>query len=36
VDLPRPRERDDAAFLAMRARILELLHFGGKRAGTNQ
>jgi ABC-type nitrate/sulfonate/bicarbonate transport system ATPase subunit len=32
VDLPRPRERDDAAFLAMRARILELLHFGGKQA----
>jgi NitT/TauT family transport system ATP-binding protein/sulfonate transport system ATP-binding protein len=30
VDLPRPRERDDAAFLAMRAGILELLHFGGK------
>jgi ABC-type nitrate/sulfonate/bicarbonate transport system ATPase subunit len=30
VDLPRPRGRDDAAFLAMRARILELLHFGGK------
>jgi hypothetical protein len=32
VDLPRPRERDDTAFLAMRAGILELLHFGGKQA----
>jgi ABC-type nitrate/sulfonate/bicarbonate transport system ATPase subunit len=30
VDLPRPRERNDPAFLAMRARILELLHFAGK------
>jgi ABC-type nitrate/sulfonate/bicarbonate transport system ATPase subunit len=29
VDLPRPRERNAPAFLAMRARILELLHFAG-------
>ena len=29
VDLPRPRERNDPAFLAMRARILEMLHFTG-------
>jgi ABC-type nitrate/sulfonate/bicarbonate transport system ATPase subunit len=29
VDLPRPRERNDPAFMAMRARILELLHFAG-------
>ena len=33
VDLPRPRERNDPAFLAMRARILELLHFAGKTPG---
>jgi ABC-type nitrate/sulfonate/bicarbonate transport system ATPase subunit len=29
VGLERPRERNDPAFLAMRARILELLHFAG-------
>jgi ABC-type nitrate/sulfonate/bicarbonate transport system ATPase subunit len=29
VDLGRPRERNDPAFLRMRARILELLHFAG-------
>jgi ABC-type nitrate/sulfonate/bicarbonate transport system ATPase subunit len=30
VDLERPRERNDPAFLALRARILELMHFAGK------
>jgi NitT/TauT family transport system ATP-binding protein/sulfonate transport system ATP-binding protein len=29
VELPRPRERNDPAFLRLRARILELLHFAG-------
>ena len=28
VNLPRPRQRSDAAFLHLRAEILELLHFG--------
>jgi ABC-type nitrate/sulfonate/bicarbonate transport system ATPase subunit len=30
VGLGRPRERNDPAFLALRARILELLHFAGR------
>src|SRR5258708_6960932 len=30
VGLPRPRERNAAEFMALRARILELLHFAGK------
>jgi ABC-type nitrate/sulfonate/bicarbonate transport system ATPase subunit len=30
--LSRPRRRNDPAFLAMRAEILELLHFGGQAA----
>jgi ABC-type nitrate/sulfonate/bicarbonate transport system ATPase subunit len=30
VELPRPRERNAQEFLALRARILELLHFAGK------
>jgi ABC-type nitrate/sulfonate/bicarbonate transport system ATPase subunit len=30
VDLPRPRERNAPEFMALRARILELLHFAGK------
>jgi ABC-type nitrate/sulfonate/bicarbonate transport system ATPase subunit len=30
VELPRPRERNAPEFLALRARILELLHFAGK------
>jgi ABC-type nitrate/sulfonate/bicarbonate transport system ATPase subunit len=29
VELERPRERNDPAFLALRAKILELLHFAG-------
>lgn len=29
VNLPRPRQRSDEAFLHLRAEILELLHFGG-------
>jgi ABC-type nitrate/sulfonate/bicarbonate transport system ATPase subunit len=33
VDLPRPRERNAPEFLAMRARILELLHFAGAAKG---
>lgn len=32
VDLPRPRQRNDSAFLALRGRILEMLHFAGGRA----
>ena len=31
VDLPRPRHRNDADFLALRGRILEILHFTGGR-----
>jgi NitT/TauT family transport system ATP-binding protein/sulfonate transport system ATP-binding protein len=31
VDLPRPRHRSDAQFLALRGRILEILHFAGGR-----
>jgi ABC-type nitrate/sulfonate/bicarbonate transport system ATPase subunit len=30
VDLPRPRERSDPAFLRLRAQILEMLHFAGR------
>jgi ABC-type nitrate/sulfonate/bicarbonate transport system ATPase subunit len=32
IDIPlkRPRQRNDEAFLHLRARILEMLHFGGK------
>jgi ABC-type nitrate/sulfonate/bicarbonate transport system ATPase subunit len=30
VNLQRPRERNDPAFLTLRARILELMHFAGK------
>src|SRR5437868_12359076 len=30
VGLPRPRARNDAAFLRLRAEILELLHFTGR------
>ena len=30
VDLPRPRERNSPAFLALRSHILELLHFAGR------
>ena len=29
VTLPRPRQRDSAEFLALRAQILKLLHFAG-------
>jgi ABC-type nitrate/sulfonate/bicarbonate transport system ATPase subunit len=32
VDLRRPRQRNDAEFLRLRARILELLHFAGRSA----
>jgi len=31
VDLPRPRHRNAADFLALRGRILEILHFTGGR-----
>jgi ABC-type nitrate/sulfonate/bicarbonate transport system ATPase subunit len=31
VELPRPRHRNDADFLALRGRILEILHFTGGR-----
>jgi ABC-type nitrate/sulfonate/bicarbonate transport system ATPase subunit len=31
VELPRPRHRNDAEFLALRGRILEILHFTGGR-----
>jgi ABC-type nitrate/sulfonate/bicarbonate transport system ATPase subunit len=30
VELPRPRDRNDPAFIALRARILEMLHFAGQ------
>jgi NitT/TauT family transport system ATP-binding protein/sulfonate transport system ATP-binding protein len=30
VSLPRPRERNDPRFMALRAQILELLHFAGE------
>ena len=30
IDLPRPRERNSPAFLALRSHILELLHFAGR------
>ena len=30
IDLPRPRERNSPAFLALRSQILELLHFAGR------
>jgi ABC-type nitrate/sulfonate/bicarbonate transport system ATPase subunit len=30
IDLPRPRERNSPAFLALRSHILELLHFTGR------
>jgi ABC-type nitrate/sulfonate/bicarbonate transport system ATPase subunit len=30
VNLPRPRQRNDADFLALRGKILEILHFAGK------
>jgi len=32
IDLPRPRERNSPAFLALRSQILELLHFAGRGA----
>jgi ABC-type nitrate/sulfonate/bicarbonate transport system ATPase subunit len=32
VCLPRPRRRNDAAFLGLRAEILELLHLAGNAA----
>ena len=33
VELPRPRHRSDAAFLALRARILDMLHLAGNSNG---
>ena len=30
VNLPRPRQRNDEAFLHLRAQILDMLHFGGR------
>ena len=33
VGLPRPRQRNDAEFLALRGRILEMLHFAGQENG---
>jgi ABC-type nitrate/sulfonate/bicarbonate transport system ATPase subunit len=32
VDLPRPRQRNDARFLQLRTQILEMLHFAGAQA----
>jgi len=34
VELPRPRQRNDEAFLHLRAKILEMLHFAGAVQGT--
>jgi ABC-type nitrate/sulfonate/bicarbonate transport system ATPase subunit len=34
VDLERPRDRNDGAFLKLRAEILEMLHFAGHRLAT--
>jgi ABC-type nitrate/sulfonate/bicarbonate transport system ATPase subunit len=31
VELERPRDRNDSAFLKLRAEILEMLHFAGHR-----
>jgi ABC-type nitrate/sulfonate/bicarbonate transport system ATPase subunit len=33
VDLPRPRDRNDPAFMRLRGQILELLHFAGRTSG---
>ncbi|MDR0877778.1 MAG: ABC transporter ATP-binding protein, partial [Treponema sp.] len=31
VEIGRPRQRDDPDFLALRAKILQILHFAGSR-----